>query len=162
MRLIAPVVLLAFLSDFTFADHLPPELIATGKPETLLCDIDVNHTTLADLKNRVAKPLSFKNYPETEETAEMIWEQDGSRIHVTVNADNIAYAVEVSGKASPIAKTGRGLAIGQSSADIKRIYGPRFLQRGNDITIQWKEGSELRVRLTSGRISSLELIASVE
>lgn len=49
--------------------------------------------------------------------AEMVWEQEGSRIHATINADSIAYAVEVSGKPSPIAKTGRGLALGQSPAD---------------------------------------------
>jgi len=159
MRLLALVVL---LSGFSFADDLPSNLIAPGKPETLLCDIDVHHTTLSDLRKRVATPLSLKTHPETEETAEIVWQQEGSRIHATINADNIAYAVEVSGKASPIAKTGRGLAIGQSSTEIKKIYGSRLLRRGNDITVQWNDGTELRVRLTSGRISSLQLIANVE
>lgn len=159
MRSLALVLL---LSSISFADHLPANLVAPGKPETLLCDIDVNHTTLSDLKKRFGAPLSYKTHPETEEAAEIIWEQEGLRIHATINADNIAYAVEVSGKASPIAETGRGLGLGQSSADIKRIYGPRFRQRGNDITLQWNDGTELRVRLTDGRISSLDLIASVE
>lgn len=156
------LVLVVLLSVFSFADHLPANLIARGKPETLLCGIDVNHTTLSDVKKRFSTPLSYKTYPETEEAAEIVWDQEGSRIHATINADNIAYAVDVSGKPSPIAKTGRGLALGQSSADIKRIYGPRFRQRGNNITLQWQDGTELRVCLTSGRISSLELIASVE
>jgi hypothetical protein len=159
MRTFAIIVL---LSSFSFADHLPANLIARGEPETLLCDIDVTHTTLSDLKKRFATPLSYKTHPETEEAAEIIWVQEGSRVHATINADNIAYAVEVSGKPSQIAKTGRGLALGQSSADVKRIYGPRFRKRGTNITLQWKDGTELRVLLTAGRISSLELIASVE
>jgi hypothetical protein len=156
------LVLVFLLPGFIFADHLPANLVALGKPETLLCDIDVNHTTLSDLMKRFSTPLSYKTHPETEEAAEVIWDQEGVRIHATINTDNIAYAVEVGGKPSPIAKTGRGLALGQSSADIKRIYGPRFRQRGNDVTLQWNDGTELRVRLTSGRISSLELIANVE
>jgi hypothetical protein len=156
------LALVALLSAFSFADHLPANLIARGKPETLLCGIDVNHATLSEVKKRFATPLSYKTYPETEEAAEIVWDQEGSRIHATINADNVAYAVEVSGKPSPIAKTGRGLALGQSSADIARFYGTRFRQRGNNITLQWDDGTELRVRLTAGRISSLQLIADVE
>jgi len=159
MRLFAVIVL---LSSFSLADHLPSNLVAQGEPETLLCDIDVNHTTLSDLKKRFTSPLSYKTHPETEEAAEIVWEQEGSRIHATINADNVAYAVEVTEKPSPVAKTGRGLALGQRSADIKRIYGSHFLRRGNNITLQWQNGTELRVHLTSGRISSLELIANVE
>ncbi|MGA7930260.1 MAG: hypothetical protein WCA20_30235 [Candidatus Sulfotelmatobacter sp.] len=110
MRTLAIIVL---LSSFGFADHLPANLIARGKPETLLCDIDVNHTTLSDLKKRfAATPLSYKTHPETEEAAEIMWDQEGSRIHVTINAGNIAYAVEVSGKPSQITKTGRGFFFG--------------------------------------------------
>jgi len=56
----------------------------------------------------------------------------------------------------------RGLALGQSLADVKRIYGSRFLQQGDNITLQWEDGTELRVHLTSGRISLIEAVSNSE
>ena len=156
------LLLVVLLSGLGFADHLPDNLIQRGKSDTLLCDIDVYHTTLADVKTRFGAPLSFKNYPETIAAAEIIWEQEGSRVHVWINADNAVEAVNVSGKPSPIAKTGRGLALGQSLADVRRIYGTRFRQRGDDILLQWEDETELRIHLTAGRITSLELVADEE
>lgn len=157
-----PLILGVFLSSLCLAGHLPNNLMQRGKSDALLCGVDVYHTTLADLRKRFGAPLSYKTYPETKAHAEVIWEQEGSRIHVTAHTDNIAYGVDVSGKPSPMAKTGRGLALGQSLADVKRIYGTRFLQRGDDITLQWEDETELRVHLTSGRITSLELVAGEE
>ena len=156
------LLLVILLSGLGFADHLPDNLMQRGKSETLLCDIDVYHTTLADLQKRFGSPLSYKTYPETESHVEIVWEHEGSRIHVRFNTDNIAWVVDVSGERNPMAKTGRGLALGQSLADVKRIYGTRFSQRGDDITLQWEDETELRIHLSSGRIGSLKLIADEE
>ena len=144
------------------ADHLPANLVARGKTETVLCGIDVYHSTLDALRARFAKPVTFEQYPKTEEAAEIVWDKDGSVIHATINANNVAYAVELSGKASPIARTGSGLALGQTLGEIKKIYGTRFLKRGQAVTVQWENGTELRAKIVRNKIVSLLLVANVE
>ena len=79
-------------------DHMPRNLVARGPAETMLAGIDIHHSHVKGLLEKLGKPASYKRYPETEEAAEVIWEKDGSRIHATINVDDVAYAVEVSGK----------------------------------------------------------------
>ena len=118
--------LVSILSSIALCEHLPANLIARGKTETILCGVDVYHSTLAGLKGRFGAPTRFEEYPKTEEAAEITWDKEGSIIHATINADHIAYAVELSGKLSSLAQTGSGLKLGQSLIDLRRIYGSRF------------------------------------
>jgi len=53
-------------------------------------------------------------------------------------------------------------AHGQSLADIKRIYGSRYFRQGDEIRIEWEDGTHLTVTLSSGRISRLQLGAGLE
>jgi hypothetical protein len=107
-------------------------------------------------------PVSYDKYPKTEEAAEIVWDKDGSKIHATINVDNIAYAVDVGGRPNATAKTGRGLQLGQTLKDLKRIYGLRFVRRGNEVILQWHDGTELRAMLVDSVIVSLTLVAAVE
>lgn len=145
-----------------FADHLPDRLIARGPGESTLCGIDIYRSEASGLLGKFGKPISDEKYPKTEEAREIVWENEGFRLHATININDIAYAVDVSGKPGPIAKTGRGLGLGQTLNDLKRIYGPRFRKRGNDVTVQWHDGTEMRAKLRDNRIVSLVLIAHVE
>jgi hypothetical protein len=154
--------LAVLLAGLCLADHLPDNLVQRGKADVLLCGIDVYHTTLADLKKRFGTPLTEKPYPDASAEVEAVWEQDGSRIHVVIDAGHVAEGLDVSGKPSPVAKTGRGLALGQSLADIKRIYGSRYFRQGDEIRIEWEDGTHLTVTLSSGRISRLQLGAGLE
>jgi hypothetical protein len=92
----------------------------------------------------------------------MVWIMDGFKIHATINVADIAYAVDVDGKPGPMTTTGRGLGLGQTLSDLTRIYGPRFSRRGNQVTVQWRGGTEMRATLLNRRIVSLTLIAPVE
>jgi|SRR5579872_3690281 len=159
MRILITVLL---FSGMVFADHLPTNLVARGKAETTLCGIDVKHSHVSGLLEKLGEPATYDKYPKTEEAAEITWEKEGSKIHATINVDDIAYAVEVSGAANAIAATGKGLGLGQTIADLRRIYGNRFWKHGDEITVQWQDGTELRAKFLNGRIISLLLIAPVE
>lgn len=156
------LIALAVFPGIVLADHLPETLLAQGRPETVLCGIDVIRSRTPELLEKFGKPISYDKYPKTEEAAEISWDKEGSKIHVTINADDIAYAVRVTGARSAIAKTGRGLELGQTMEDLKSVYGDKFVKRGNIITLQWRDGTEMRVALDKGRIVSLMLIAPVE
>src|ERR1700712_4444750 len=117
-----------------FGDHLPDRLVALGPPEHTLCGIDVYQSKGSALLQTLGKPVSDEKYPKTEEARELIWDRDGARIHATVNVADTAYAADVSGKPGTLTRTGRGLGLGQSLSDLRRIYGSRFRKRGNDVT----------------------------
>ncbi|MGA7414303.1 MAG: hypothetical protein WBW33_27790 [Bryobacteraceae bacterium] len=106
--------------------------------------------------------MSDEKYPKTEEAREIVWQIGGSLIHATINVNDIAYAVDVSGNPNPMTKTGRGLELGQTLNDLKRVYGSRFRKRGDDVIVQWQDGTEMRAKLLDNRIVSLVLIAKVE
>ena len=97
---------------FVLGDHLPDRLIASDRPEHIMCGIDVYQTKAPAVLERFGKPNSDETYPKTEEARELAWEREGARIHATVNVGNIAYAVNVRGKPNSVTKTGRGLGLG--------------------------------------------------
>jgi hypothetical protein len=156
-----PIALILFCG-MVLADHLPENLVARGKAENMLSGIDVYRSRVSDLLERLGKPVTYDKYPKTEEAAEIVWDKAGSKIHATINIDDIAYAVTVSGKPSAITTTGRGLGLGQTVADVKRIYGNRLMKRGNRVIVQWQDGTEMRALFANSRIISLTLIAAVE
>ena len=113
-------------------------------------------------RNKLGKPSQYETFPKTEDSAEAIWSKNGSIIHAYIDADLVAYSVRLSGSPRADFTTGRGLALGQTVEDLKRLYGRRFLLRGNLITVQWQDGTEMRATLKDGKITSLVLIAQVE
>ncbi len=144
------------------ADHLPPALVARGTPEHVIAGIDVYKTSVDSLTARFGKPVSFKKYPQTEEAGEVVWQVKGSIVHATMNADGTSYAVEVSGAPSEAVGTSKGLKVGASLADAERVYGTRVLRRGDQVTYQWKDETELRLRFAGKQIASMLLLANVE
>ena len=141
MRQAGYVLMLALCSATGMADHMPPSLMARGRAEHVMAGIDVYKTSVDSLMTKFGKPVSFKKYPETEESGEVVWERKGSTVH---------------------ADTGKGLKLGASLADAERVYGTRFLRRGDQVTYQWKDETELRLRFAGRQIASMLLIANVE
>jgi len=150
------------------ADHLPDNLITRGKEETVLCGIDVIRSHDSDLLKKFGKPTKYLKYPEAGvDEAEIRWNVDGSIIRAYINADHVAYSVEVSGKAGAITKTGRGLSLGQTLADLERIYGKKYWKQGNEITLQWDDKTaydptEMRVKIDNGLIVTITLFVMEE
>ena len=162
MRRFTLLVALILGAATMFADHLPSSLVARGRPEHVLAGIDVYKTSVDSLMGKFGRPVSFKKYPETEEAGEVIWNLKGSVLHASMNADGTAYAVEVSGTPSAFTSTGKGLRLGESLKEVQRDYGNRFLRRGDLVTLQWSDETELRLHLAGERIVSMLLIANVE
>ena len=162
MRRLGWVFLFALCPATGLADHLPPSLVARGRPEHVLAGIDVYKTSVDSLMTKFGKPVSFKKYPQTEESGEVVWQLGGSNVHACMIADGTAYAVEVSGAPSELADTGKGLKLGANLAEAERVYGTRFLRRGDQVTFQWSDETELRLHFAGKQIQSMLLIANVE
>jgi hypothetical protein len=104
--------------------------------------------------------LRPKTYSPNDGVFSIVWDEAGSRIHVSFTGQ-IARVVAVSGKPSSTSRTGRGLALGQPADAVEHVYGLSF-QHGDYINVRWNDGTELRARLTADRITSIELIASIK
>ena len=122
---------------------------AAGKPETVLSGIDVCSTPMWKVYDRLGVPQRTE-HPRIQ--PEYIWE----RGRVRLIASEYYYLdglvpnwVEVSGKApvGDIGKTGRGLALGATLSDVRRIYGGNFpvdVYRGvRQVVIEWEKSSEV-------------------
>ncbi len=155
-------LLLMLFPAVVFADHLPANKVAAGRAESTLAGINIHKSRAKELIEKFGKPDSYKKYPETEEQGEIVWKKDGAVIHATINVDEVAYAVVVSGKPNASTRTGAGLELGGSLADLEKVYGRRFGRRGDVVTVQWRDGTEMRVTLTGGRIATILLLAEVE
>ena len=156
------------LSEIVFPGHLgnPP-----GQPERTLAGVTVNRSTLSDLKKRVPAPLRLKTYSPGSGVSSITWNDGGTRIYVSFTGQ-VARVVAGGGEPTSASKTGRGLALGQSAADLERIYGSYYRSRSRDYYyfLRWDDGTELRVCVhhpgvphaaTADEITCLELIASV-
>jgi hypothetical protein len=174
-------------------DHLPEGKIARGKAEHVLAGVnitsftaedEVGHkyldfkTTITDIETRLGKAGQKRTkgavWGEKSGACEYIWMKPEAWILVTTfcdadgSHDSGVYAVVVSGFSRAKAwKTERGLGLGETISDVKRIYGTRFDIQTNTktgkkwLTIQWTDGTELNLRFDSkGRIRYLSLTAS--
>ncbi len=70
--------------------------------------------------------------------------------------------MEVSGKSTSLAKTGKGLALGATVEDLKKLYGLRFARKANETDLEWKDGTVMRAKLHGQQVESILLLANVE
>ena len=180
-RLVALLaVSLIGLSSTSHADHLPDNLQARGTPETTLAGIHLTeHTKIADVIRLYGKPTEVKgsesDNPNIASSYDYYWIRPGLDLHVLVErlerkipGWEYVSLVEVDvGTSRRVAKTGRGLKVGDSMKKLKRIYGNRFKIRDipklkiHDVMIQWRreEFSLVATLDEHGRITALALAA---
>jgi hypothetical protein len=179
----AVVVLLASLIGFVSpsrADHLPDNLQARGAPETTLAAIHLtDRTKLADVIKLYGQPTKVSGSEETDpniaSSYHYYWVRPGLNLHVLVERlprkipgwEYVSLVEVDSGTSRKIARTGKGLKVGDSLKDLKRIYGYRFKVRDipklkiHDVMIQWhrEEYSLVATLDRRNRITSLRLSA---
>src|SRR5205085_11168079 len=162
MRRVSKFWALALLSAISLApicvaDHLPPKLQARGKSEKRLAGILLERSKVSDVIKMYGKPSEVQ---EQEKPADLnvvdiydyYWIKPGVKLHLLVyrgselkGGEYIAL-IEVEGSRAKdvIGRTGSGLKIGDSLADLKRIYGRRFHERNlpklniHDVMVQWR------------------------
>jgi hypothetical protein len=158
-RLLALAALSASISaPVCLADHLPLELQARGRPEKRLAGIALDRSKVADVIKMYGKPSEVKEQGKPAglnmvDTYDYYWVKSGVKLRLLVyggsgikGGEYIAL-VEVEGSPARgmIGRTGSGLKLGDSMADVKRIYGRRFQERKlpklniHDVMIQWRE-----------------------
>jgi hypothetical protein len=174
------VMLLAFASmvGWAYADHLSGAQVALGHFETRLGPIWLEHTTKNDLIKLYGPPSEEKTLPDDQDSSRgerlYFWNINGSKLGVRTwfqpKGESSIDSAEVWGtKALKWARTGKGLKIGDSEADLKRIYGRRFQsgrRKGDNILyifIQWANGTEIHVDFSpQNKISHIQIAAPIE
>ncbi len=183
MNCLTTITLVAILVGFVStcrADHLPDNLQARGRPETTLAGIHLTEKTkLADVIKRYGKPTkvegSESDDPNISSSYNYYWIKSGLNLHILVERlprkipdwESVSLIEVDSGTSAKIASTGRGLKVGDSTKDLKRIYGSRIKMRDipklkiHDVMIQWhrEEYSLLAALDRQNRITSLWLSA---
>ena|SRR5579862_6598587 len=146
MAKLRPLALLSFIlfASVCSADHLPPELQARGTPEKKLAGINLEHTRMSTIVKMYGKPTEVKD-------DDYYWIKSRLRLHLVVyrgkeirGGEYIGMIrVEGSRVTGVSGRTGLGLKLGDSLADLKRIYGRRFKERNipkrgiHDVMVQW-------------------------
>ena len=113
------------------ADHLPDDLLATGKPETTLAGINLVSTKLADVLRMYGPPARQTTVPNNPSWTGYIWNLPNAKLELGVDRDGSAVQitdiyVEGSDKGK-VGSTGRGIHLGEHIEDLKRIYGDRLM-----------------------------------
>jgi hypothetical protein len=157
-------VLLSFFMchGISKADHLPENLLASGKPETKLAGINLRTAKLNDVVRMYGRPTREVKAPNNPSWTGYVWELPEAKLEVGVSGDASGARIDdiyVEGTAKGlVGSTGRGLKLGDGIKTIRRIYGSRYelTRLGNEprnrmeftgvtvanqrVTIQW--GSE--------------------
>lgn len=171
-------ILCAALFPTRAADHVREHILAHGRPDTVLCGIDVYHSTVAQAISKLGKPQRATKLPNTPPGwggGVYEWEKNGVRVRITAwrhAMSSTVYSVEAWGTrpAGILGRTGRGLALGGSLQEVVSIFGGRFWVNSRyegggprSLLIQWQDGTTITVSFDrSGKIDYLYLLASVE
>ena len=175
IRLIATLLIGAGLSSSVArADHLADVLPAKGKTEKQLAGITLTETTkLSDITRLYGKPTKHKAWesgnPKVSSQYDYYWLRPGLNLHVQIErwpGSERVDLVEVNAVSRKVGGTGRGLRVGHTLRDLKRLYGSSFKVRDipklgiHDVMLQWRSGYSLYANLDrNNRIISLSLSA---
>ncbi len=165
------VVGFAFLcAEPALADHLPDNKLASGKGDTVLCGFDPHFTPMKDILSKLGKPDRIEPWEKDKVNVTYLWTRGPLTIEVNTYQYYADYLnrppvyIEVNGSdPEGFCPTGRGLKLGDSLADLRRLYGQRYqvIHTGKgerSITIQWNDESTLIVELTkSGRVELINV-----
>ncbi len=175
----AIIVLVASLIGFAStsrADHLPANLLARGRPETKLAGIDLRRVKLAEITKLYGPPTRVKAWeqdnPKFSNSYDYYWNRRGIELKVVVErVSGNEFITYLDGKGPKtwrkIGTTGKGVRLGDSLRDLKRIYGGRFHLRNipkfkiHDVMFQWRreEYSLVATLDRHNRIKGLALAA---
>jgi hypothetical protein len=162
------------------ADHLPLKDQAKGEPEQMLALVILGRTRVSDVIKLYGKPSELSKEPnppdlKVVDTYHYYWTKGSTKLHLLVyggaevKGNEYIAMIEVEGSPSSgqLVRTGRGLKLGDSLRDVRRIYGPRYKVRNipslniHDVMIQWRKAEfSLVAELDAkGRIKKMSLFA---
>jgi hypothetical protein len=164
----------------SLADHLSPELQARGTPETRLAGVQLGRGRVAGVIRKYGKPTKVIHHPpppglKAVDAYEYFWTRPGMKLRLLaddrsgIKGGEYISLVEVEGSRAfgAYGRTGKGLKLGDSLADLRRIYGRKYLEskkpelKFHDVMIQWRreEFSLIAEFDDKGRIKKLFLYA---
>jgi hypothetical protein len=119
------------------ADHLPANLLTHGKPEEILAGISLAHGDADVVLKSLGPPTRKVTVPNNPQWTGYAWETPGNRLEVEISRgkdknyiDRVTVVLlggaSASGAPAGRDATGRGLRLGDSLAQLKKIYGNRF------------------------------------
>jgi hypothetical protein len=150
MKRIALLVMLLCIDLSAGADHLPATLMAMGSPEDTLAGINLRSATWDHVLKKYGSPAQTIKAPNNPGWRGYLWQSAATRLEVQVSHGKTRPYVDTItvvrlGSASTMDQlaaagvTGRGLKLGDSLDDLKKIYGDRFQLTGQDpVPVQTK------------------------
>jgi hypothetical protein len=135
MRTLIFFSLLVVISVTAVADHLPETLMARGKLETTLAKVNLETGSVDEVLKRLGPPTRKITAPNNPYWAGYVWDSPTTRLEVEVTHSKTRQFLggvtvvrmkpaDASSDASE--STGRGLKLGDTLDDLKRIYGPKL------------------------------------
>lgn len=177
-RIIGALALMIGSAMAGFADHLPDNLLAHGRPETNLAGINLKNTNIRKIIRLYGQPTEVKKeeptLPNSAGSFQYYWRKRGLDLHVEAfflpgkpNWQPIVLVEIGVGTSQRAGRTGAGLHIGSTLADLKRLYGRRFHLRNiptrdiHDVMLQWRqqEYSLVATLDRKDRVTSISLFA---
>lgn len=163
-----------FSATHSLADHLPDSKLAQGESESLLCGVKPAFTAMNDILSKLGEPRSIE--PRKEDKVNVTYQWSRGPLLIQVNTyqygdylNRNPVSVEVEGSdPDGFCRTGRGLKLEDSLADLQRLYGERYSVRKTgkgkrEITIQWSDLTTLYVFLSKdGHVEAIELSGDTE
>ena len=159
------------------ADHLPEGEVARGKADTVLSGVDVYKSTARQVTAKLGTPTKVADVPSSRDVAggrDYEWQRDDARLQLWTwndkDDESVPYSAEVWGTkpAGGIGITGRGLKLGATLADVRRLYGARFSKTRHDdgtlqVIVQWQDETTLYLYFDRrGHIDHMHLLAQIE
>jgi len=174
-------ILAISLIGFAFtslADHLPDHLQARGRPETTLARINLRHASIRKIMRLYGQPSELKKHqpslPNSAGSVDYYWRKSGLNLHVETffsddqpKWESVVFVGVGGGTARKTGRTGAGLRLGDTLADLRRVYGRRYHLRDipkfniHDADVQWhrEEFSLVATLDRHNRITALSLFA---
>ncbi len=143
------------------ADHLPHALLAKGKPEIELAGINLEKSKLDDVIRRYGQPAQKLKVPNNPAWSGYRWEISHAKLEVgVVEGPKGAEITDVYIAGTTEAEaglTGQGLKMGDTLADLKRIYGPLF-----ELSVPNKNPSDVRESFTGVQDKNEYQVATIQ
>lgn len=156
------------------ADHLPVNKFASGKPDSQVCGFDTYETPLKVIEARLGDPNGSERDPVHESGVTYRWQKGALVVLVKTYRigkyqDRPPMWIEVSGNdPSRLCATGRGVALGDSLAAVRKAYGNRYgvmpLEDGRRmITVEWKTLQTMDIDVDKdGRVTRINVAGEIE
>lgn len=166
-------LIVTFACSITSAYSAQPSItqiesvVLKGKADTSICGFDVTKAVLKDVKSKLGK-LKYKDKDELVKVYQ--WNKGALKVEIQISTDDdsIKHVTVKGDDPTGVCKTGRGLQLGQTLDDVKKIYGKLSSEtiisddgKGVSASLNWEQEADLYINMwfpqKTKRLSEIEV-----